>query len=81
MEDKNVLSESEETAVTGGNIVSAGGSAYTCPNCGSEMVVITTQRPERPAAPQRCLQKVQTHMGVMMVNNPRLKSQACKSLD
>ncbi len=44
MEDKNVLSESEETAVTGGNIVSAGGSVYTCPNCGNEMVVITTHK-------------------------------------
>ena len=44
MEDKNVLSESEEEAAAGGNIVSAGDSLHTCPNCGSERTVITSHK-------------------------------------
>ena len=50
MEDKKVLSEAEEAAVTGGtaeavgSAASAEGSSHRCVSCGSENVTITLRR-------------------------------------
>ncbi|MBQ8067032.1 MAG: hypothetical protein IJ201_01625 [Solobacterium sp.] len=44
MEDKNVLSEAEEAAVSGGSAASVKGSSHRCVSCGSENVTITLRR-------------------------------------